>query len=372
MHFLTEQRTTTTNVVAYKMTQLKTQSEKRSLQEQMNALSRCKPGWRWDEDSDNQTKTVHIWIRVAEDVTSRDIEFRVAAAPTNQLVLRVKKETVFDCSMHLSACVEGSECEWGIEPDRMRNGTRSIHLSLPRCTHKPCPPYTNCFRGSLPKALLTTKTFGESRPVTIPKKKKRRAPRVTETILSGCEAPTVPVAEVPIDMFYGVPVCDAEGKWSIITGPESSSVSSSLLQAQVPKEVEEVDLSSASEASPTLEESTRISAKEVSSFLLKILFNARAPTRLFRSPSIHFVNWVSRTSLAECNILFLCHTWDLCAASTSQLARFSTWRQADKRLSLVFVPAGKLVWEFKGSTCFAGVRPLSLSLRHRKWRLCKI
>lgn len=270
-----------TSVVAYKMAQMKTQSEKQSLQQQMNALARCKPGWRWEEDSDSTIKTVHIWIRIAQDVTARDVEFRMAAAPTNQLVLRVKKETVFDCSMRLSADVEGSDCEWAIEPDWVRNGTRSIHISLPRCTHKPCYTFTECFRGALPKALLTTKTFGELRPVATAKKKKRRAPKVTETILSGCEVPPAPAAPVPLDMFYGVPVCDAEGKWSIITGPESSSASSSLIQAQVPKEVTGLDLPPASDGDASSLESQQISnatIKEVRSIPFEVrLATARAP-----------------------------------------------------------------------------------------------
>lgn len=262
------------------MAQLKTQSEKHSLQEQVNALTRCKPGWRWEEEAESTIKALHIWIRVAEDVTSRDVELRMAAGPTNQLILRVKKEIVFDNSMRLWADVEGSDCEWAIEPDWVRNGSRSIHVSLPRCTHKPCVTFTNCFRGALPKALLTTKTFGESRPAAIPKKKKRRAPRVTETILSGCEAPPAPAAIVPLDMFYGVPVCDAEGKWSIITGPESSSASSSLIQAHVPKEAKVVDLPPASHADASTVESHHNSdtENEVSTFLLSFgLANARAP-----------------------------------------------------------------------------------------------
>lgn len=117
---------------------------------------------RWQDDG----STVHIWVDGDGDVRL-DLEGR-------RLELRVRDAIV--CDGTLFADVSGAD--WSCEAG-------SVHVQLRKTSHA---RWARCFR-------------------------KKKKPRFTETIL---DPDTSPAPTPSTNIFYGTPVCDSNGAWSIV------------------------------------------------------------------------------------------------------------------------------------------------------------
>lgn len=196
---------------------------------QLATLSRCYAGWRWEIEA----TSLHIWIRVAGDVASKDVQLRVPRSNSRHVALSIRSQTVFDESMRLFSEIEGDDCEWTIEADAFRQGARSVHVTVP--VVKSPVEWVECFCTPLPRALRTTKIFGE--PMggdSTMQKKKKKPPRVIETIAG--DKDLRPTPRLPKPYFYGVPVCDARGQWAVWTGPKAAKRASDLVARSTIKE----------------------------------------------------------------------------------------------------------------------------------------
>lgn len=192
-----------------------------ALQDELKNLSRCYPGWRWEEEGE----TLHVWVRVAQDTQSHDVKFRVFG---DRVSLVVKSTKVFD-SLRVLTDLEADECFWTLESDSARGGARSVHLWLKRCCETSSVKVEDvCFRDALPPALYTTKVFGGQEPKRPVKKKKKKATTKETIVQVGAPARRVVKPPQQVDLFYGVPTCSDEG-WSIVSGPAMKSTESGLL-----------------------------------------------------------------------------------------------------------------------------------------------
>ena len=223
--------------------------------QQIREINGSFPGWRWieevvegddegDEDEDTSTRYVHIWVKLAPGVEAKDVVFRAKKGATNVVGLTVGGEVVFDDSMRLNSDVDGHDSEWTIEADDRRGGCRSVHITLTRCKAVKYYDWGRPFRNlkdlEAKKApLLRKAAFGDGvsvapAPAPAAKKKKKRAVK-KEVILEEGEdfRPEVfappPKPKPRVGDWYGVPVSDAGGAWSIVTGRAAAKTESHLV-----------------------------------------------------------------------------------------------------------------------------------------------
>lgn len=133
---------------------------------------------RWQDDG----WTVHLWVDVVE---AKDVRLDVKGT---RLELRVGDHVACEGTLYAGVGAADWDCDAG-----------SVHVQLRKTTQATWP---RCFA---------------------PKKKKRRAPRFKETILDPDASPAPPPSNGMT--FYGVPVCDAQGRWSVVS-PDSAAVAS--------------------------------------------------------------------------------------------------------------------------------------------------
>jgi len=240
--------------------------------QQIKEIEGTLPGWRWIEsevvDGEDVVKYVHFWVKIAECIAPGDVRFRARKGATNVLDLAVGPDAVFDDRCKLMSDVDGGDAEWTVEPDAVRGGARSVHITLTRCKSTGYIPWPRPFRnqkevGDLP--LFRKPVFGDglAPPAAVPadrKKKKKRVAAKTSVILAPSPA-VAPADDAPIveevtrsaapkvGDFYGVPVTSASGAWSIVTGAAAATTESHLHAR--PKRRPRGDAHVADDAAPT-------------------------------------------------------------------------------------------------------------------------